>query len=318
MKTVKLPAAAIMTALLLSGGVIFADEAKTENSDSAEVKPQVTEEQPAFIKVGNGTESVKEPAEPSAEAQPAEKKTFRVSDFDNSPSFENEAKDFYDTFIHKKLSFGVTRTDFKLTDTERPADPSNQETFVGNVNQLFDEDSESYDLSVTYRLCDYLQIGYMNGEVRARTMNFNNHLSDGCAVMKGPMLTLELSYPFLDDMFIPHAGVGYAFWKAHFETDDWWGLGYASPESYEYYGRPKTVFIRHRVINMKSKDIQYFTAGLTFRPLDWLAFDVSYRALEVTSECEFGYARGGQYWHMKDGEFTLDHETWMFTVHIVL
>lgn len=227
---------------------------------------------------------------------------------------------FYDRWISGKLSIGMSYSVFSLSAGERPA--NREDDFIGNVNLLLDNNEQNFIPTISYQLCDYLLIGASYCQIEARTMNFNNYLSDGNAILKGPVFTIELSYPLLKKRIIPHAGLGVAILKGDFEEDTWWRLGYSSPESWDYYSRPtsKTRTGYYRYIDVEDASSNFFSVGIAFRPISHMQFDVSYRKLSLNPNCEFGYdyspSKGEKDKH-HDGDFDMSGGCWLLSLSYV-
>lgn len=225
---------------------------------------------------------------------------------------------FYEQWIRDRLTIGLTFSSFSLSDPDRPADPNREETFIGAVNHLDEVDENSFTLSASYQACNYLVIGVGYGEVTARTLNFNNHLSDGNVSISGPMFTAQFIYPVLDGRLRPHVGLGYAMWKSDFEHDAWWHLNYSSPESYAATGGKGSVHGYYREIRVEDESSVYWTLGCGFRPFPHLELDLSMRSMSIEPANAFVYTDGGaSVSTQRTGEFTLDNTAWMLTISYV-
>lgn len=238
----------------------------------------------------------------------------------DTPHEISETKKFYNQWIKGKLSIGVSYSVFTLSAGERPA--NREDDFLGNINELHDANNKNYQPSLSYQVCDYFLVGVSYCHIEARTMNFNNSLSDGNAILSGPIFTAELSYPLFERRIIPHAGFGVAILKGDFEEDTWWNLGYSSPKSWEYYSSPTTETRQgyYRYIDVDDESAVFFAIGLAVRPIPNIQFDVSYRKLNLNPYCEFGYdyspSKGIKDKH-RDGDFDLSGGCWIFSLSYV-
>lgn len=227
---------------------------------------------------------------------------------------------FYNRWIKGKLAIGLSYSVFTLSDGERLAD--RDDAFIGNVNELLDANNKNFQPSLSYQVCDYLLVGVSYSHIEARTMNFNNSLSDGNAILSGPVFTAELSYPLFEKRIIPHAGFGTAILKGDFEEDTWWYLGYSSPDSWEYYSRPtaKTRLGYYRYIDVEDASSTFFSIGVAVRPFSHMQFDISYRKVDLNPTCEFGYdytpSKGEKDKH-HDGDFDMSGGFWIFSLSYV-
>lgn len=222
---------------------------------------------------------------------------------------------FFDEWIAGKLSIGLSVSSVSLTDNKRP--PNREQDFLGNINELKQEDSVQVFPTVNYRPIEYLLLGLSYAKVEARTMNFNNHESDGNASLKGPVFTAEAAYPLWDELAIPHVGLGLAFLAGDFDEDDWWGAGYGAPEDYEIAGHDKNRYFRHRYIDVDDQTCAFFNIGVSCRPIKNLLLDVSYRKLSLDPDCEFGYAVKGRKYMESTGDFDMSCNVFLFSVSYV-
>lgn len=233
----------------------------------------------------------------------------------SSISMEDEDAEAYENWIKGKLSIGLTVSTFSLTDETRPA--NRDEDFLGNINELSAEHKTGVAPTVSWRVFDYLLLGVSYSKVEARTMNFNNHESDGNAILKGPVFTAEATYPFLEETILPHIGVGIAAFSGDFEEDSWWHAGYDSPESYEKMGRDNTRYRRNRYIDVDDESCAFFNIGLSVRPIQHLLLDVSYRRLDLDPDCSFGYKSGPNKTVESTGDFDMSCNMFLFSAAYV-
>ncbi len=220
---------------------------------------------------------------------------------------------FYDGWIKGRLSIGVTYSKFSLSDANRPAVPG--QTFIGFVNELNEESANTFYPLIEYMVCDYLSVGASYMKIEASTLNYNNHLGDGTAIMEGPVVSADLTYPLLNGMLSPHIGVGMALLSGDFEEDTWWGLGYSSPSSWQYFGSPTTKKRGNysRYVDVDDEVAPYFTIGVSYTPFSHLKLDVSYRRISVDPDCQFGYNYSGKKEQHSTGDFDLSGGFWLLS-----
>jgi len=224
---------------------------------------------------------------------------------------------FYDTLIKNRLSVGARYTSFDFEDTIRPEDESRTETYLGYINTLEHDEDSSTVWVVGYEVCRYLALEYSQDEVSARTRNFNNLESDGVVKMSGPIYVATLRIP-LRDWLVPYVGIGYAPWKAEFDHEEWWMMGYSSEESYIKQGRPTTPSHGHRRLILVEDDTsRFYVFGVSVRLLRHVELDVMMRKLELTSKAGFYHEYNGQPFLSREGAFPMDHTSYGFALKAV-
>lgn len=220
-----------------------------------------------------------------------------------------DARAVYETAIRDRLYVVPRITAYRLSHTRRPEDPARQETFLGFINRLEREDSALLRAAIGYQFTPYTAIELTHDRVAARTRNFNNQESDGVVRMSGPILGLRVQYP-IRDRFYPFVAIGYAPWSASFDHDEWWTLGWASPEHYEDAGRPGTAAGAQRFISVKDDSAWAWTLGFAVRVHDHVDVDIMMRRLSLTARARaYGMADGVEIWSL-DGSFPMTHTTY--------
>lgn len=234
-------------------------------------------------------------------------------------SYAPPEESFYDSFIKGRLSIGLALYTVSLDVDDRPQDELWEKTFVGYVNQLTEEDDTGFTPVFSYYLCDYLRFGLQYNKVTARTMNYNVHSSDGYVDCQGPVVTLEGSLPLLDDMLIPHVGVGAAFYRGGFHEDSWWHHGFGSNERYLALRQHETGAGHYREIDVDDTVGFMLTAGVSFRPVSHLELDLSVRTISANVDCtyKYVYVRNKEVIIMDEGDFDLDNVSVMFSLSYV-
>lgn len=230
----------------------------------------------------------------------------------------SDLESFYETFLKDRLSLGARYSSFSFDEARRPEDETRTLTFLGYVNELEFEEDSSVTLVVGYELCPYLAMEYSHDEeVRARTWNFNTGRSDGVLKMSGPMYGLTLRLP-IRRWFCPYLGIGYAPWKAEFQHEAWWTLGYSSEESYVEQGSLDTA--RHsyrRIIEVEDDSASFLYFGISMQLHRYVALDVSMREIELTSKAAFYQEFAGARELSREGEFPLSFTTYSVALKAV-
>ena len=168
---------------------------------------------------------------------------------------------------------------------------------------------------LTYHVSDYVGIEVTWGEVAARTYNFNTGLSDGVVRMNGPILEVTAQYPVFGYL-CPYLGLGYAPWKASFEHDAWWRLGWTSPEAYQAAGSPpERQGERPRLMAVEDDSAFVFMLGLTVRLHRHVDLDVLVRRMALDSKVR--HYRGDPLVLEREGTFPLDHTLFGIGIHSV-
>lgn len=225
--------------------------------------------------------------------------------------------DFYEEWIKDRLSIGLSFSTFSFTDNKRATDTERKRNFIGAVTVLEEEDDFNVYPVLTYGVNDYFRVGLGYDKITGRTYNFNNQESDGNVVMKGPMISFEGSYPFMEGMLTPHAGVGFTYYYGNFEEDTWWHLGYSSLEAWQYYGSPNRRSRPYfRVIRVDDDLAVFFNIGLAFRPIENFVIDFSVRKVSLDPDCEWGHDRPqkGLFEQHNTGDFDLSH--WAYALSL--
>lgn len=219
----------------------------------------------------------------------------------------------YKEAIDSRLGLGFRFSTLRLTKSRRPADELQEETFIGNINELHASNSLHLRPVITYRLSEYMMLEASWSRVSAKTINFNNHLSDGVIKMHGPTFMVMGQYP-LAGYVCPYVGLGFAPWSASFHPDPWWGLGWHTPEEYEEAGSPpnqKGKGPRH--MEVKSGSGTILGLGIILRLHRHVDLDFTVRRISVASKASFYRGEPATLEHT--GKFTMDHTLYGLAVH---
>ena len=232
---------------------------------------------------------------------------------DRPPSFYGK---HIDPLIGKRLTVGARMVENKLKETSRPANRDDGLTFLGYINELEPLDESGVRLVVGYRLCPYLGVEFSHDEVAARTRNYNNGLSDGVFRLSGPLYVVSRGYPIAGRLY-PYVGFGYAPWRAEFEHDKRWQLGYSSPESHDAQGAFPEARSVTRIIEVEDDSATFFTAGVAYRFHRHAQLDVMMRQIDLTSKARFYHDFAGVRILEREGEFTMKHSTYGIALSLV-
>lgn len=225
------------------------------------------------------------------------------------PALESADESAYAKLIAERLWVGGRSVSSTLQDTERPADRDGGATFIGYVNKLEEVESRTTQFVVGYNLSRYLSVEYSEGEIAARTRNYNNDLSDGVVRMSGPVYTAVARYP-LFDRIIPFIGISYAPWDGEFEHDAWWQLGWPSPENYAAAGSPYRTTGMSRTIEVEGDTCRTLTYGVAVKLHRHVEIEFLMRELELETEARFYHTIDGTRTLERTGSFPLDHKSY--------
>ena len=251
--------------------------------------------------------------------------TARTTRARRAPTLETETplgrtaafyQEYIDPYVAERLTLGLRLVNNKLDETSRPADRDGGRTFLGYVNELEQQEKSGVRLVVGYRFCPYFGVEVSHDEVAARTRNYNTGLSDGVLRLSGPVFAAAFSYPVTDKLS-PYVGLGYAPWSASFEHDDWWRLGYGSPEDHEARGSPREALVPSRLIEVGDDSATFFTLGVAYRFHRRAQLDVMMRQIDLTSKARFYHDYAGHRVLEREGEFTMKHSTYSIALSYV-
>ncbi len=226
----------------------------------------------------------------------------------------------YETLIAKRLSVGGRITSYSLKETERPPDPKQELTFIGNLDRLHAVNESRIQPVVAYRLSPYLALEYTQDRVAARTQNRNigdtEGSYDGTIQLSGPVFSAMLRVPIYDRV-IPYVGIGYASWKAKYIYEPWWHLGWGSPEQYDRAGRPGTSTGKIRHMYVEDDSCYVFTLGLAIKLSRYAELDFMMRRMDMTSTADFYAKLGREMRPMREGEFPMKHSAYGAALSVI-
>lgn len=223
-----------------------------------------------------------------------------------SPAPEPQAGDsFYGKYVRGRLSAGVKCSWPSLGADDRPE--VSGDGFIGHVNHLGDT-GMSATLSLEYQVCDYLRLELSGYEIGAKTLNWNNHLTDGDVKLEGPYVGVKLQLPLFGGTVVPYVGGGCAFLSGDFDEAYWWYNGWASEQSWRSMGAPRSQRTPyHREIHVEDATGFVYGLGVTVRLRDRLELEGFVNFCDVDPSCEYGYSSGGKFRKHQDGDFDLEN-----------
>ena len=208
----------------------------------------------------------------------------------NSAHVDFEEESFYDSYIKGRLHIGASFTKSTAKETTAPAGT----TYLGNLDDLREEDMTGIGFNIQYDLCDYIALSFAN-DMHVEHAVWNKptiahpyESTDGNLILDGMLYQVILQYPFrfYDNSWAltPYVGFGITEISAKWEYADWWHYGWSSPADYAYYGNGSTAahkgYTRWMVLEEPSSAFT-FTAGLSLQILAHLDLDFFYRQISV-------------------------------------
>lgn len=226
----------------------------------------------------------------------------------------------YDLLVARRLSLGAQTSRFSLRETERPADPNQELTYLGHINRLEAEQDSAPHLVAGYELCPYLSVEYTDDRVAARAYNYDVDgvagPTDGTVVLSGPIFSVQARLPLYDTVF-PFVGYGYAPWSASFEYAPWWHLGWPSPEAYAEAGSPGTRVGHQRIMELDDDTANVLTAGVAVKLHRHAELDFCMRRMDLTAPARFYTQIGQTRTLLRSGEFPMDHTSYSVALKAV-
>ena len=295
-------------AFLVSGAVALSAVAATQNTDAG----SATRTQPVVHQAVSKQQRSQIPAEhynqaPRQQYHPV----YQQQGSHTHVGYEEDS--FYDSFIKGKLHLGASYTTSAAKTTTAPAG----EYYLGNLNNLKEEDMAGIGVNIQYDLCDYIGLSFATDtHVELAAWNQINESTDGSIVMDGMLYQIIVQYPFrfTDYGFTltPYVGLGIMDLSTEWSYANWWHYGWSTPDDYKHYGngakKPHNGYSRWMVLEEPSNPFT-FTLGLAFRLLEHLDIDVFYRQVsvdDIQATFHTGKANGPV---MREGSFPAEFST---------
>jgi len=307
-----------------AGETAAADLPEVDEKGSGTDKPVAAKESSAMAPEAQQTEPqppkpVPPKPVPRTDPRPQPKARPRTS---LAPQLEerNWLEATYETLIEERLSIGARITSYSLSETERPPDPNQELTFLGNLNRLHSVSNNRIQPVVTYRICRYLALEYTQDRVSARTQNRDTDGTegsyDGTVQLSGPIFSAMLRVPIYDRI-IPYVGIGYASWSAKYIYEPWWHLGWGSPEQYDKAGRPGTSTGKIRHMYVEDDSATVLTLGLAIKLSRYAELDFMMRRMDLMSKAEFVAELGSEMRPLRSGDFPMKHRAYGAALSVI-
>lgn len=148
-----------------------------------------------------------------------------------------ETTDFYEQWIAWRLSLGVALTRARVKHTYVKYDPSQENNFLGNLNDMHLDGGTAYGLVARYEITSWIAVEWANDfQAELDALNHDGDSCDGTLKLRG-WRAQALVYA-LDPQWIvrPYLGLGAERVSASFQHSPWWHYGWSSPEDYRRYG----------------------------------------------------------------------------------
>ena len=236
------------------------------------------------------THAVHAPATQAHAAPAAYRQAYHPEYYSRSDRIEFEEESFYGSYIKGRLHIGASFTSSTAKETSAPAGT----TYLGNLDDLREEDMNGIGFNIQYDLCDYVAIAFAN-DMHVEHAVWNKptpehpyESTDGNLILDGMLYQVILQCPFRffdgDLAFTPYVGFGITDIKAKWDYAPWWHYGWSSPADYEYYGGgskvPRKGNSRWMILEEPSTAFT-FSAGVSVQILAHLELDFFYRKVSV-------------------------------------
>ena len=203
------------------------------------------------------------------------------------PPLEEAAGCWISCLWRDRLEIGVRTSRTKL---QKEAAETN---FVGSINELKLQReggglSLPDDLVVSYKLFPYIGIGYAYDRLRVAANSHyppDDYTTDGDFVLAGPVLSVYVRIPNPTPL-TPYAGIGRAFYSAHFEPAAYWAKGYDTDLAYQIFG-PEILNNKVRHMYVDNAIGTDYHVGLAIRIWDGFCVDLRYQSDKVQTEARF-------------------------------
>lgn len=226
----------------------------------------------------------------------------------------NAEEEPWEKYISERLEVGISLANASMDKTHVPYDRSQHHNFLGNINNLDEDETLGIGIVVRYSFIDYLAVEASNDiHARLRTENMDGDTCDGAIELDGWRVQLIAKYPFDFDTFIvePYLGLGLAFLSCSYSHENWWHYGWSSPEDYARNGHGSTSPHNGATRNMDLSDpdtTPVITIGSSFVVSDHVVLDVFWRDIDADPvKVDFYREENGRHVPMRKGEFPIAH-----------
>lgn len=237
-------------------------------------------------------------------------------------------------YLEGYLEIGLRSTHFTLVDKKKDETINGQRTgFLGSINEL--EEEQDYNPYPYFRVFPIPQFQYIGIEVgydkvRAITRKWTDPPpggsrdkdSDGTIDLRGPSIQLVARYHDWK-WLVPYVSVGYVYYQAEFDHEEWWHMGfgyYSDPAYYDWVnaGRPGDPNGGYRRVITTEDDTQgtIYAAGVSAKI--WKGIQVEADVRYVEADIEANYS---QTWRqgtvvVNNGDYTFPMSTWGYRLSL--
>ncbi len=147
------------------------------------------------------------------------------------------ATDFYEQWIAWRLSLGATLTRARMRHTYVRYDPSQENNFLGNLNDMHPDNGTAFGLIARYEISSWIAVEVANDfQADLDALNHDGESCDGTLQLRG-WRAQAIVYGLAPEWIVrPYLGVGAEHVDANFRHSPWWHYGWSSPEDYRRYG----------------------------------------------------------------------------------
>ena len=236
----------------------------------------------------------------------------------------DEGDSLYDRFLANRLSIGAALSRSSMKKTHVPYDPTKEKNFLGNINNLDESDMTGIGIVIRYELCPYVAFQFSNDlHAELGMWNRDNDSRDANLVVDGNTYEVLLMYPIDSIYCTPYIGLGITDISCSIDYNNWWHLGWESPQSYDTYAKgsktPRNNISRWMSVDEPSAAFT-FSAGLTLQLFRHAQMDFFYRFINA-DDANIEFRRGNhgrtESWHMLNGYAPLECSTFGASVRFV-
>ena len=148
-----------------------------------------------------------------------------------------DATDFYEQWVAWRLSLGATFTRARVRHTHVPYDPSQENNFLGNLNDMHPDSGTAFGLIARYEINSWIAVEVANDfQADFDVLNHDGESCDGTLQLRG-WRAQAIVYGLAPEWIVrPYLGLGAEHVGAGFRHSPWWHYGWSSPEDYRRYG----------------------------------------------------------------------------------
>lgn len=223
-----------------------------------------------------------------------------------------EKKDsFYDTYLAMRLSAGLTFVKTSMDKTHVPYDSAGENNFLGNINNLNENDMSDFGIILRYEISPYIALQFSTGTTIDLEM-WNNERESRDANFDADGKTFEVlfMYPFDEYYVTPYVGLGFTLLDFSIDYNNWWHYGWGSPDAYDQYSSTYESNISRWMILDPPSSAFAFTLGISADLWRHIQFDLFYRITNADDcKIEFRRVEYGHSRHMLNGYVPMDYSS---------